>query len=106
MAMGANAEHVERMYAAFGRGDIPAVIAGLAGDVDWSSPATLPQGGTFSGSAGALKFFEGLGAAWSQLDLDLERVGEIGSDLVVGIMRGNGTLRSGNPRSYGAVHVF
>jgi ketosteroid isomerase-like protein len=59
--MGANAELVEKTYEAFGRGDIPAVIANLADDVEWSSPTTLPQGGLFHGMSGAMQFFEGLG---------------------------------------------
>jgi len=50
--MGSNASVVEAAYAAFGRGDIEGVLALLDPAVEWSAPATLPQGGQFSGIDG------------------------------------------------------
>ncbi len=35
-----NVQCVQRLYAAFGRGDLPAVMDMLAEDVDWQSPVT------------------------------------------------------------------
>lgn len=104
--MSVNAALIEQLYAAFGRGDIPSVVANLADDVEWSVPATLPHGGQFQGKAGAVQFFEGLGAAWEVLGLDVEGVGEVGEDVVVAVVRADGTLRSGGPSGYGAAHVF
>jgi ketosteroid isomerase-like protein len=104
--MGSNAAVIEQMYEAFGRGDIPAVVARLADDLVWSAPATLPQGGLFHGKAGAMTFFEGLGSAWERLGLDIEGLGEVGEDLVIALVRADGTLRGGGPGGYGAVHVF
>ena len=46
----------------------------LADDVDWVSPATLPQGGHFQGKGGVGDFFQGVGGAWSALALDIENV--------------------------------
>src|SRR5256885_1039063 len=46
-----NASIVQSAYDGFGRGDIGAVIDLLADDVEWVSPATLPQGGHFHGNA-------------------------------------------------------
>jgi uncharacterized protein len=104
--MGTNAAIVNSAYEAFAAGDIPTVIGMLADDVTWISPATLPQGGEFSGPDGVVQFFQSLGAGWSSLHLDIESVGEIGEDKVVGIVRGEGQLTSGTPSGYGAVHVF
>ena len=103
--MSANTKVVQDAYAAFGRGDIPAVIALLDENVEWTSPRVLPHGGEFSGPTQVGKFFEGIGAAWDSLDLDIESVDQAGAN-VVGVMRAGGTLKSGETRSYAAVHVF
>ena len=55
---------------------------------------------------GALKFFEGIGAAWETLRIDPEAIGDLGPDLVVGVVQGSGLLRGAGPGTYGAVHVF
>jgi ketosteroid isomerase-like protein len=103
--MGANAEVIEQAYAAFGRGDIPAVLALLDAKVEWTSPRTLPHGGEFHTPAEVLRFFEGIGANWEKLTLDVEQVDEVG-DMVVGVVRADGIRRDGKPASYGAAHVF
>jgi ketosteroid isomerase-like protein len=67
---------------------------------------TLPQGGDFTGRDGVTRFFEGVGAAWESLHIEVEAVGELGDDLGVGVVRCSGSLREGGPGEYGAVHVF
>lgn len=104
--MGAGAELIKQTYEAFGRGDIPAVLDNVAEDVQWSAPGTVPQGGQFQGRSGVMRFFQGMGGAWETLGLDVEAVSEAGEDIVVGIVRADGTLRGGGPSGYGAVHVF
>ena len=104
--MGANATVVQDAYAAFGRGDIAAVLDLLSDDVAWASPRTLPHGGTFRGKAEVAGFFQGIGANWQGLALDIEAVGEVGNDLVVGVLRADGTRTNGNGQSYGAAHAF
>jgi len=66
----------------------------------------VPQGGTYQGKVGVQTFFEGIGAAWETLQVDLETVGEVAAGLVVGIVRGSGSLRTGGTAEYGAVHAF
>ena len=100
-----NASIVQSAYDGFGRGDIGAVIDLLADDVEWVSPATLPQGGHFHGKGGVVEFFQGVGGAWSALSLDIESVSEAG-DLVVGVLQASGTRQDGSPGGYGATHVF
>jgi ketosteroid isomerase-like protein len=62
--MGANARLVEQAYSAFGRGDIPGLLALIDDDVEWTSPKTLPQGGESHGNAEVLQFIERVGGAW------------------------------------------
>jgi ketosteroid isomerase-like protein len=60
MSSQTNLELVRSLYAAFGRGDIPAIIAALAGHATWTvhGPANLvPTFGTFHGPAGVTRFF-------------------------------------------------
>jgi len=104
--MGANAELVRGAYAAFGRGDIPAIVDLVDDDVEWSAPRTLPQGGVFHGRDGVMKFFESVGAGWETLAVEPEAVDELGADKVVGIVRLSGTLRGGKAAGYGSAHVF
>lgn len=101
-----NVATVRGAYEAFGRGDVAAVIATLADDVEWSSPLTLPHGGQFKGKAGVGEFFQGIGALWTSLNLTIEGVTALSADTVVGVVRASGELRSGGPAGYGAAHVF
>ena len=104
--MSANVKVIESAYAAFAKGDIPGVIELLDDTVEWSSPATLPHGGYFNGKDGVGKFFEGIGAAWQGLGLDIESVSDGGGDLVIGLVRADGTRHSGVAEGYGATHIF
>jgi uncharacterized protein len=40
----ANVEVLEAMYDAFGRGDVPAVLAGMTDDVEWHEAENMPYG--------------------------------------------------------------
>jgi uncharacterized protein len=104
--MGGAATVVQGAYEAFGKGDIAAVIGLLDPGVEWSSPETLPHGGEFSGPAEVGRFFEGIGAQWRDLSLDVESVAAIGDEDVVGVLRASGTRTDGTRQSYGAAHVF
>ena len=104
--MGARSQVVQQAYEAFGRGDIPTVLGMLDDGVEWTSPGTLPHGGSFKGPEEVGQFFAGIGAAWEGLELDVEAVGEAGGDLVVGVVQASGTRKGGGRSSYGAVHLF
>lgn len=59
----ANIKLVQDIYAAFGRGDIPAVLERLAPDVTWGlvgSADDVPMAGIRNGRAGAGEFFRAL----------------------------------------------
>ena len=61
----ANIETIQRLYADFGRGDIPALLAALDPAVDWinAGPDTIPYAGTRHGLAQVREFFETLDAS-------------------------------------------
>jgi ketosteroid isomerase-like protein len=55
----ANVRTVQEIYAAFGRGDIPALLGALAEDVEWSvaGPQEVPHAGKRRGRAEVAAFF-------------------------------------------------
>jgi ketosteroid isomerase-like protein len=63
MAEQDNVQVVKDAYAAFGRGDIPAVVNACAPEVEWIIPGGpgIPVAGTFHGREGVAKFFHALG---------------------------------------------
>lgn len=58
----ANAKAVQDIYAAFGRGDLPAMLSLLAEDVRWSFPLSqvIPWSGERRGRDGVTQFFTAL----------------------------------------------
>ena len=60
----ANVTFVQSLYAAFSRGDIASIIAGLTPDVDWSVTGRrqdYPLCGAWKGASEVQKFFQGVG---------------------------------------------
>jgi uncharacterized protein len=58
-------EAVQRLYEAYGRGDVDAVLAELADDVDWAAEAastSVPWYGSFRGKADVPRFFKEIGS--------------------------------------------
>ena len=58
-----NAKIVQDAYAAFGRGDVPAVLATCSSDVQWvvpGDPELMPPAGTHHGVSGVATFFSTL----------------------------------------------
>ena len=44
-----NVEFVKRVYGAFARGDVPAVLGSFAEDIEWFEAEGLPYGGVYHG---------------------------------------------------------
>ncbi|MCC6444665.1 MAG: nuclear transport factor 2 family protein [Armatimonadetes bacterium] len=57
-----NVRLIQEIYAAFGRGDVSALLEMLAPDVEWlyDGPDTIPWGGHRSGREEAARFFSSL----------------------------------------------
>jgi uncharacterized protein len=58
---------IQRVYEAFGRGDVDAVVAEVADDVDWVSvtatgSATVPWYGSYQGRSEVPRFFKEIGS--------------------------------------------
>ena len=63
-------ETVTGVYAAFGRGDLDAILAALTDDIDWAADTTssgAPWYGIRTGKAGVAAFFEDIGKT---IDID------------------------------------
>lgn len=59
---------VKSLYAAFGKGDIPTIIAALAPDVHWEAvgrPSDMPTLGARKGSAAVQEFFNLVGSSYT-----------------------------------------
>lgn len=59
-----NVQLVQQVYAAIGRGDIPAVVAMMTDDVEarFPGPSRIPFAGTYRGRDGVGRFFQAIGA--------------------------------------------
>jgi uncharacterized protein len=97
---------ISDLYAAFGRGDIPAIVEMVAEHIEWRAPENLPHGGDFHGRDGVVRFFQGLGETWDGLDLELDGLVS-GGDRVLAVANIRGRLRAtGEPSGYKSVHVW
>jgi uncharacterized protein len=58
-------EAVQRLYEAYGRGDVDAVLAEVADDVEWGAEASstsVPWYGSYRGKGEVPRFFQDIGA--------------------------------------------
>ena len=65
---------VRRLYDAYGRGDVDAVLADLAADVDWAAEAagtSVPWWGSFHGNGEVPRFFKEIGTNVDVTEFDL-----------------------------------
>lgn len=102
-----NVETVREIYESFADGDIDAIAATFAPDIEFSSPAGLTGGGTFHGEAEIREdLFAELAKNWDDASVVPERIVESG-DTVVVFMTFSGTAsESGTSVVYPGVHVF
>lgn len=66
MTTAANLQTIHDVYAAFGRSDVPGVVAMLTDDVRWSTPGPpdiIPYAGTRTGPAQVAEYFQAFGGA-------------------------------------------
>jgi len=85
MSKSRNREVVEGIYAAFGRGDVPAILEVLADDVRWDAhygASKVPWLTARAGRAGAAAFFSAVGEHLAFEKFEVEAILESGSLLV------------------------
>ena len=97
---------IEQLYEAFGRGEIPAVLAMFDPAIEWTSAEGAPYPGTFVGPQAVLDgVFMRLGTEWEGFRADATEFID-GGDQVVAPGRYRGTYRAtGRSRSAAFAHV-
>jgi ketosteroid isomerase-like protein len=85
MSDAANIELVKRVYAAFGTGDVPALLDCLTPDIDWQWPSVkeIAHSGNRRGRDGVARCFELLGAAEEPVDFQQRAFISQGEHVVV-----------------------
>ena len=64
--MAGHSDTIANLYAAFARGDIPAVLAAFAPNISWTDAEGFPYGGTYVGPDAVLQnVFARLGSEWT-----------------------------------------
>lgn len=103
-----NVQTVQEIYAAFGRGDVPAILSRLATDVVWEceTPAALSFGGIRHGVAETVGFFEGIAKEHADPKLEMTEFFSDGEAVAV-FGRYEATVRdSGKRVSTPVAHYF
>jgi ketosteroid isomerase-like protein len=61
-----HSDTIANLYAAFARGDVPAVLAAFAPNISWTDAEGFPYGGTYIGPDAVLQnVFARLGSEWT-----------------------------------------
>src|SRR3970040_618097 len=83
--MATNKEIIQECYAAFGRGDIPGLLAHLDANVEFDYPKTngVPWAGSFRGHEEVVKFFTAIGESSDFLGFEPVAFLEDGDNVVV-----------------------
>lgn len=97
-------EIVRSGYEAFGRGDIPAVMAMFDPSIEWYSPDELPTGGTFQGPEAVLGFFSSLPGVYEELRVEPDTFLGDGDEVIV-LGHHRGTIK-GTPFEVGFAHSW
>ena len=100
-------ETVRTIYGAFARGDVPAVMAYLATDIEWVTPPTLPWSkGRYRGHDGVGDYFSSFIGALGDPHIDVQEVVQQG-DRVISLGVERATAKS-TGRSFAArfAHVW
>lgn len=103
----ANVAVAKQTYEAFGKGDLPGVLANFHEDVEWHAAEGLPWGGVHKGrDAVAQDVFGELLAAFDDFALEHERYLDSG-DFVVALGRYSGKgKQGGKPLDAAFAHVW
>lgn len=105
--MAETSDTVRQLYAAFDRGDVPAVLDALAPDVRWTEAEGFPHGGTYIGPDAVLhNVFMPLAAEWDRFAADARQfVADAETVVVLGDYSGT-CKATGKSFSAPFVHVW
>jgi ketosteroid isomerase-like protein len=99
-----NVKVLESAYAAFARGDVPAVLAAFHEDITWTVPETVPFGGTYRGHEGVGTFFGTLSEQFSDVSVEPQEFID-GGDTIVVVARDRATGPGGSNDDL-AIHLW
>lgn len=104
-----NVELVRTIYAAFGAGDVPAVVASMADDIEWNEAENFPyaDGNPYRGAEAILSgVFARLGSEWDGFAAVPEEFLDAGETVVV-LGRYRGVCKAtGRPLDAQMAHVW
>ena len=105
-----NEQTVQTVYGAFQRGDVPAIVALVADDVDWRNDAVesreCPWNGNFSGKAGLPGFFEAVGGELDIKVFDVKAMVAAGSSVAVWLRIESTVRKTGRALRNDVVHFW
>jgi len=105
--MSKNIETIRGLYAAFAKGDIPAVLGAMDPQVEWMEAEGFPYAGTYVGPDAVLQgVFMRLGTEWDGYQAAADEVLDVG-DTVVGLGHYSGRYKAtGKEFRAPFAHVF
>ena len=108
MSAGKPEDIVHQIYAAFGRGDLPALLSQLADDVQWTlnGKGSIPYGGRHVGRAAVERWFVLLGQTVTFTQFEIDRTAAHGPTVFC-FGREAGTVKAtGRSYSTALLHVW
>jgi ketosteroid isomerase-like protein len=102
-----NKDAIRAIYDALAKGDVPTVLAGLAGNVVWTQAEGFPYTGTYHGPQAVLEgVFMRLGSEWDRFTVVPEQfVAETDTVVAIGTYAGK-YKKTGKAISVPFVHVW
>jgi ketosteroid isomerase-like protein len=88
-----NVEIVRRVYDLWNRGDLDAAVEMLDQHVVWNAYVHLPDSRTRHGAGEVQQWAGEFAEAWGEIQVQIERLEEVGDDLVLALVRMTGRGR-------------
>lgn len=107
--MSSNLQTIQQIYACFGQGDIPGILAKLADNVTFfngADPAIAPFGGTFRGKDEVIRFFGALGNTTQTTHFEPSNFREEGGKIVNDVVHKGTVLSTGKPFNVSALFTW
>ena len=107
--MNENVEKLQQMYAAFGRGDIDAILANVTDDVTWgvdTAAREVPMYGLRDGREGVADFFATLAEQVDFKSFEPKNFAAAGDEVLVTVDYDFQFRKNGKGQAMGALHRF
>jgi ketosteroid isomerase-like protein len=105
-----NVQFVKSVYDDFGKGDIPAVLAAMAPDIEWREAEGnpyQPSGNPWIGADAIMQnLFMKLGADWDRFTVTPRAFHDAGDTVVVEVRYGGSNKKTGKALDAQACHVL